>query len=76
MCREDLNDNPGAKADYERAIAMDAEFAPAHFYYGALLQKAKEQKKACDEYGLAITLAGTQGIGPPAQKASKEIGCR
>jgi tetratricopeptide (TPR) repeat protein len=75
MCREDLKDSAGAKTDYERAITMDAKFAPAHFYYGVMLQKAKEQKKACAELMLAIELAGTQGIGPEAKKASADLGC-
>jgi superkiller protein 3 len=75
MCREDLKDSAGAKTDYERAIAMDAKFAPAHFYYGVLLQKAKEQKKACAELTQAAELAGAQGIGPQAKKASADLGC-
>ncbi len=75
MCREDLKDSAGATTDYERAISMDAKFAPAHYYYGVLLQKAKDQKKACAELALAIELGGTQGIGPQAKKASAELGC-
>jgi len=75
MCREDLKDSAGAKTDYERAISMDAKFAPAHFYYGVMLQKAKEQKKACAELALAVELGGTQGIGPQAKKASTDLGC-
>ena len=75
MCREDLKDGAGAKTDYERAIAMDAKFAPAHYYYGVMLQKAKDQKKACAELALAVELGGTQGVGPQAKKASAEFGC-
>ena len=76
MCREDLKDNAGAKIDYERAIAMDPKFPPAHFYYGLMLQKAKDQKKACAELALAVELGGTQGIGPQAKKASEDLGCK
>ncbi len=75
MCREDLNDEAGAKIDYERAITMDGKFAPAHYYFGVLLQKAKEQKKACAEFALAVELGGSQGIGPQAKKAISDLGC-
>ncbi len=76
MCREDLKDDAGAKTDYERAIAMEAKFAPAHYYYGEMLRKAKDQKKACAEFALAIEYGGTQGIGPQAKRASSDFGCR
>jgi tetratricopeptide (TPR) repeat protein len=75
MCRADLNDDAGARNDYERAIAMDPKFAPAHFYLGTLLQKAADRKRACSEFALAIELGGTQGIGPQAKKASLDLGC-
>jgi len=76
MCREDLKDVAGAKGDYERAISMDAKFAPAHYYYGVMLQKAKDNKKACSEFAVAIDSGGTEGVGPQAKKASTALGCK
>ena len=76
MCREDLKDEPGARSDYERAIAMDSRFAPAHFYLGMLLQRANDKKKACAELSTAVELGGTQGVGPEAKKAVTTLGCR
>jgi len=76
MCREDLKDVEGAKGDYERAIAIDQKFAPAHYYYGVMLQKSKDNKKACVEFAAAISTSGSEGVGPQAKKASAEIGCK
>ncbi len=76
MCREDLKDDAGAKNDYERAIAMDAKFAPAHYYFGVLLRRTADKKKACPELLLAAELGGTQGVGPEAKKAVTELGCK
>ena len=76
MCREDLKDESGAKSDYERAVAMDTKFAPAHFYLGMLLQRANDKKKACAELSTAVELGGTQGVGPEAKKAVTTLGCR
>jgi tetratricopeptide (TPR) repeat protein len=75
MCREDLKDEAGAKSDYERAIAMDSRFAPAHYYWGMML-RSSDKKKACTELLMASDLAGGQGIGPQAKKAAAELGCR
>lgn len=76
MCREDLKDSAGAKADYERAISADPKFAPAHYYYGVLLQRSKDNKKACAEFATAIELGGNEGVGPQAKKASSDLGCK
>jgi tetratricopeptide (TPR) repeat protein len=76
MCREDLKDDAGAKNDYERAIAMDPKFAPAHYYLGVMLRRtAADKKKACPELQAAMELGGTQGVGPEAKKAVVELGC-
>ncbi len=76
MCRDDLKDSAGAKVDYEHAIAIDSKFAPAHYYYGVLLQKSKDNKKACSEFATAIELGASEGVGPQAKKASAELGCK
>lgn len=76
MCREDLKDVAGAKADYERAIAIDSKFAPAHYYYGVMLQKSKDNKKACAEFAAAIETGGNEGVVPQAKKAAAELGCK
>lgn len=76
MCREDLKDDPGAQKDFERAIAMDSKFAPAHYYLGMMLRRANDTKRACAELRTAAELGGTQGVGPEAKKAVGELNCR
>ncbi len=76
MCREDLKDDSGSRNDYERAISMDPQFAPAHYYLGMLLRRTADKKKACSELLLAAELGGSQGVGPEAKKAAAELNCR
>jgi len=75
MCREDLKDVTGARVDFERAISIDSKFGPAHYYYGVMLEKGKDNKKACSEFALAIEQGGNEGVGPQAKKASAALGC-
>ena len=75
MCREDLKDEAGAKSDYERAIAMDTKFAPAHYYLGMVFQRSNDKKKACTELATAAELGGSKGVGPEAKKALASSGC-
>lgn len=53
VCRHDAGDDPGAQADYEEAIKLDASFAPAHYYLGQHLCSANK-KKALEAFDLAI----------------------
>jgi Tfp pilus assembly protein PilF len=72
ICKAGQNDEKGAVADYEAALAMDAKFAPAHHYYGLLLAK-KDKKKALEHLDQAATLAGDKGIGPEAKQKAAEL---
>jgi len=72
ICKAGQNDEKGAIADYEAALAMDAKFAPAHHYYGLLLAK-KDKKKALEHLDQAATLAGDKGIGPEAKQKAAEL---
>jgi Tfp pilus assembly protein PilF len=72
ICKAGQNDEKGAIADYEAALATDAKFAPAHHYYGLLLAK-KDKKKALEHLDQAATLAGDKGIGPEAKQKAAEL---
>lgn len=37
LCRHSLDDEPGAKADFEAAVGLAPEYAPAHYYLGRSL---------------------------------------
>jgi len=54
VCRHDAGDDPGAQADYEEAIKLNTNFAPAHYYLGEHLCNTKDKKRALEEFDLAI----------------------
>lgn len=72
ICRAGEKDEKGATADYEAALAMDANFAPAHHYYGVLLA-SKDKKKALEHLDKAAATAGDKGIGPESKKKAAEL---
>jgi Tfp pilus assembly protein PilF len=72
ICKAGNKDEKGATADYEAALGMDANFAPAHHYYGLLLAP-KDKKKALEHLDKAAAAAGDKGIGPEAKKKAAEL---
>lgn len=72
ICKAGAKDEKGATADYEAALAMDANFAPAHHYFGLLLAP-KDKKKALEHLDKAAAAAGDKGIGPEAKKKAAEL---
>jgi Tfp pilus assembly protein PilF len=72
ICKDGKKDDKGAAADYQAALAMDANFAPAHYYYGLSLAP-KDKKGALEHLDKAAAGAGDQGIGPDAKKKAAEL---
>jgi Tfp pilus assembly protein PilF len=72
ICKDGKKDEKGAVADYEAALAMDPNFAPAHYYFGLNLA-AKDKKKALEHLDKAVAGAGDKGIGPDAKKKAAEL---
>jgi Tfp pilus assembly protein PilF len=72
ICKAGAKDEKGATADYEAALGMDPNFAPAHHYYGLLLAP-KDKKKALEHLDKAAAAAGDKGIGPEAKKKAAEL---
>jgi tetratricopeptide (TPR) repeat protein len=72
MCEDGKKDDKGAEADYQAALAMDANFAPAHHYLGLHLA-SKDKKSALEHLDKAAALAGDKGIGPEAKKKAAEL---
>jgi len=54
VCRHDAGDDPGALADYEAALKLNGNFAPAHYYLGQHLCGTKDHKRALESFELAI----------------------
>ena len=76
VCRHEMKDDAGAKSDYDAAVALDADFAPAHYYLGMHLKAAGKKKEAIAALEKAAKLAGEEGVGPGAQKALEELGVK
>ena len=72
MCEDGKKDDKAAESDYNAALAMDADFAPAHHYLGLHLA-AKDKKAALEHLDKAAALAGDKGIGPEAKKKAAEL---
>ena len=72
MCEDGKKDDKAAAADYEAALKLDANFAPAHHYYGLHLA-AKDKKAALEHLDKAASLAGDKGIGPEAKAKAAEL---
>jgi Tfp pilus assembly protein PilF len=72
ICKDGKKDAAAAAADYDAALAMDANFAPAHYYYGLSLAPTNKAK-ALEHLDKAAAGAGDKGIGPDAKKKAAEL---
>ena len=72
VCRNEQGDSAGAKADYDRALAMDESFAPAHYYLGMHL-RAKDKKAALTHLKKASELGKDGPVGKAARDAVAEL---
>lgn len=72
VCRHEVKDDAGAQADYQAALAVDGNFAPAHYYMGMHL-RTKDKKKALEHLDKAATLAKAEGVGPAAKREADEL---
>ncbi len=73
VCRHSMKDDPGAQADYEKAVVLDPKFAPAHFYLGQHFRAGGKKKEAIAALKRASELAGEEGVGPAARKVLAEL---
>jgi tetratricopeptide (TPR) repeat protein len=67
-CRHELKDEGGAKADYQAAIKVNPDFAPAHYYLGLSLLAEKNRTAAIAELQTAAKLGGDSPIGKSAKE--------
>jgi Tfp pilus assembly protein PilF len=72
ICEDGKKDDKAAEADYQAALKLDPNFAPAHHYFGLHLA-AKDKKAALEHLDKAASLAGDKGIGPEAKAKAAEL---
>jgi Flp pilus assembly protein TadD len=72
VCRHDFGDDAGAQADYDAAIKLDANFAPAYYYLGRHLEK-KDKKRALEALDRAQKLDPSGPIGKQAKEAADDL---
>ena len=72
VCRHGFNDDAGAQADYDAALKLDANFAPAYYYLGRHLEK-KDKKKALEALEKAVKLDPSGPIGKQAKEAADDL---
>ena len=63
VCKHELEDERGARADYEAAIKVAPKFAAAHYYLGLSLLADKRRLQAIKELELAVSLGAETSIG-------------
>jgi tetratricopeptide (TPR) repeat protein len=68
-CKKETGDNAGAQADYEQAIKLDAQYAPAYLYLGRHLYfVAKKNKEAI----ATLEKAQRLGAGTPIAREAEQ----
>ena len=73
VCRHEMNDEAGAKTDYDAALKLDPNFAAAHYYLGKHLQSKGDKKGALAELEKAAQLGGDSALGKFARKEADEL---
>lgn len=69
LCQHGKRDEAAALADFQRAIAKDQSYAPAHYYVGMHLKSLGKKKEARAALKRAVQLAGDEGVGKAAHRA-------
>ena len=67
LCRHSLNDEAGAKSDFEAATKLDGKFAPAHYYFGESLLASGNAAQAAKEFDAAAIAAPQSELGKKAK---------
>lgn len=72
-CRHGMNDETGALADYQAAVAADDKFAPGHYYLGRHYLATGKKKEAKTHLAKAVELGAGTPLEAAAKKALAEI---
>ena len=73
-CKHELNDEPGARVDYEAATKADPKYAPAYYYLGmSLAPEKKSRVQALAALEKASKLGEGTEIGTKAKEEHKKL---
>jgi tetratricopeptide (TPR) repeat protein len=67
LCRHSLNDEAGAKSDFQAATKLDPKFGPAHYYLGEALLASGNAAQAAKEFDAAAAAAPESELGKKAK---------
>jgi tetratricopeptide (TPR) repeat protein len=73
MCRHELGKEDEARADYTKALEIDARFQPAHYAMGQSWLTSKQRAKAVKAFEQTIKLGKDTDVGKAAQKKLAEM---
>ena len=73
VCRHEMKDEDGAKSDYDAALKIDQNYAPAYYYLGMHQKAAGKKKEAKAAFQKAVEHGGDKGVGAAAKKALEEL---
>lgn len=72
VCRHGFGDDAGAQADYDAALKLNPNFAPAYLYLGQHVAP-KDKKRALEAYDKAQKLDPNGPIGKKAKEEADEL---
>lgn len=73
LCRHELKDDAGAKADYDQAVKLDANYAPAWYYLGMHLSNAGKKAEAIKAFEKCKQLKPDSAYGKKAAERIAEL---
>jgi len=74
LCKHELGDEPGARADYDAALAIDPSFQPSLYYLGMSYRAANMPSRAQEYFEKAIKIDKASPVGKKAQAELDEMG--
>lgn len=73
VCKHELDDEAGAKADYDAALALDPKSAAAHYYLAMHYREKGDKKQALSHLASASEIGKGTPVGEAADRALAEM---
>lgn len=69
LCQHGKKDDAAAFADFQKAVEVEPNYAPGHYYAGMHLRMQGKKADAKKALARAVEIAGDQGVGRAAKRA-------